>query len=131
MKIQTLMERIFTGRKVKFSEEELQSGSYRGNKVIVITDTETNHKYLLYRSITNFIRFQRWIGKTARADIAPIKSKKYQVESGWLAPVRISTVVEVTKINRDRKSKEMDWDYNYDYNPEEPPDMRQGHAGTE
>jgi len=130
--MQTLLERVITGRKVKFSEEELQSGSHKGNRVVVVTDEETGKKYILYRSITGFIRFQRWIGKSARADIAPITGHaKFETENGWLHPIRISTVVEVERKKRDKESQEMDWDYNYDYDPEEPPDIRQGHAGTE
>ena len=127
MKIETLLEKIITGRRVRFTEEEVEAGPYTGNKVIVIEDLENNHKYVLYRSITNFIRFQRWIGKSARADIALVKNTRFKVKSGLLKAIRISTVVEIDKVNRDREDSELDWDYN----PEEPPDMRQGHAGTE
>jgi len=128
MKISTIMERIFSGRKVKFSEEEVLSGPYKGNKVIVIENTESEQKYVLFRSITNFVRFQRWIGKSARADVAPIPMKSFKVNSGTLQAVRISTVVELDKVKHDNNSdSEMDWDYD----PEEQPDMRQGRAGTE
>ena len=127
MKIETLLEKIITGRRVRFTEEEVEAGPYTGNKVIVIEDLENNHKYVLYRSITNFIRFQRWIGKSAWADIALVKNTRFKVKSGLLKAIRISTVVEIDKVNRDREDSELDWDYN----PEEPPDMRQGHAGTE
>ena len=132
MKIQVLLERIFTGRKVRFSEGELESGGNTGNKVLVVTDEDSGKKYILYRSITNFVRFQRWIGKGARADIAPISGyTKYKVDGAWLTPIRMKTVVEVERTKRSGSEAEMDWGYSYDFNPEEPPDIRQGHAGTE
>jgi hypothetical protein len=134
MKIQTLLEKVLTGRKVHFSEEEVLSGPYKNNRVIVVEDLENNNKYVLYRSLTNYIRFQRWIGKSARADIAPIKKTRILVKSGYLKLIRISTVVNVEKIKRHNKDNE-DWEYNYGisttWEPEDVPDIRQGHAGTE
>lgn len=136
MKIQTLLEQVLTGRRVHFTEEEILSGSYKGNRAIVVEDLENHNKYILYRSLTNYIRFQRWIGKKARADIAPVKKMRVHVDSGYLRLIRISTVVVVSKVKRDKEARSAGWEQdNYGmsttWEPEDVPDMRQGHAGTE
>lgn len=99
MKISTILERILTGKKVKFVEATISSGSKTGNKVVVLidVDSEKNLKFIIGASVDNFIRFRKWIGKEAYADYQINKFSAYHTQFGKLPTIKLSTEVEVEK----------------------------------
>jgi RNA binding exosome subunit len=115
MKIETLLEKVLTGRKVKFSTAIANSSGYNGNKIIKVTDfINEKKKYYIGQSLINYIRFKDWDGKTADADIQPDKSKPVIIttDKEKLYPIRIRTEVEVEKKEKIKKDNEDNW---YDY----------------
>jgi hypothetical protein len=97
MKIDLILERILTGKKVKFSESTIKDGIHAGNKIIIVKDLENNLKFVLGASMYNYIRFMKWIGKEAYADYEINKHKLIPTAEGKLPTVNISTEVEIEK----------------------------------
>ena len=75
MKIQTILEKIITGKQVKFSIATIGKGEDTGNKIIKVEDVidKKSKKYYIYHSLINFVRFKDWDEKIAFADIQEIK----------------------------------------------------------
>lgn len=103
MNIKYLLERIFTGKNVKFLEGSLIGGKNDGNKVLIVLDTETNKKFVLNESLENFMRFRKWVGKQAYADYEPM-IKKVNTNFGFLKAIRITTEVEISS-EKDNENK--------------------------
>lgn len=99
MKIQFLLEKVLTGKKVKFSSAVANSSGYYGNKIIKVTDKLENKHFYIYHSLVNFVRFKDWIGKEAMADIQILKKKPLikTTEGEKLYPIEINTEVEIEK----------------------------------
>jgi len=112
MKIETLLEKILTGRKVKFLSTTVEGGKFDGNRVMCVHDLENNKMYMIQNSLVNYMRFAKWDNKEAIADIQPsifknIKTKEY----GIVKPIRITTEVEVERAGVE---KEQDDSEDYD-----------------
>lgn len=105
MRILSILEKVITGKKVKFIETTISSGSKTGNKVVVIEDLETEDKlkFIIAASVNNYIRFKNWIGKEAYADYDINRHTFYNTEMGKLATVQIRTDVEIEKENYKEK----------------------------
>ena len=102
MKIQYLLEVVFSGMNVSFFSQIIAKGKYSGNKVMCFRDDETKTIYFIYESLSNFTRFKDWEGKKAEADIQPAFSKTLQkfnifqsTEGLKMIPANIRTEVEV------------------------------------
>jgi len=102
MKILTILEKIITGKQVKFSITTVKSSSFQGNKVIKVEDIldKKSKKYYIYHSLINFVRFKNWNNKIATADIQIIK-KPFIIDTNGdkLYPIQINTEVEIEKKN--------------------------------
>jgi hypothetical protein len=115
MRILSILEKVITGKKVKFIETIISSGSRTGNKVVAIVDLETTDKlkFVIAASINNFLRFKKWIGKEAYADYDINKHTFCNTELGKLATVQIRTDVEVEKENYKEKHRDDEGDEYY------------------
>jgi hypothetical protein len=116
MKIQTILEKIITGKQVKFSIATIGKGEDTGNKIIKVEDVidKKSKKYYIYHSLINFVRFKDWDEKIAFADIQEIKKPVIVTTDGEkLYPIHINTEVEVPKKNYNSKDNTEDY-YWYD-----------------
>lgn len=94
MRILYILEKILTGKKVKFIEGVITAGARKDNKVIILHDLEREKKFIIGASLNNFIRFKKWIGKEAVADYEPYL-RPIKTDQGLLTAVRLSTTVEI------------------------------------
>lgn len=112
MKIQTLLEKVLTGKKVKFFSTTVEGGKFNGNKVMCLQDLENKKVYIIQNSLVSYVRFAKWEGKEAIADIQPssfrdIKTKDF----GFIKPIRLSTDVEVERDGSETKQDNNIEDY--------------------
>jgi len=107
MKIYYLLEKIFTGKNVKFVEAVVSNGRYEGNKVIVVVDLDNNKEFVLGESLDNFMRFRRWVGKEAMADYEP-SFKTVKTNLGVMPTIKITTEVEIDDFKSRDEKGEMD-----------------------
>lgn len=99
MKIQFLLEKVLTGKNVKFSTTIANSSGYYGNKIIKVESKLDEKKYYIYHSLVNYVRFKDWEDKEALADIQILKRKPIikTIDGEKLYPIEINTEVEVLK----------------------------------
>lgn len=112
MKIQFLLEKVLTGKKVKFSSAVADSSGYYGNKIIKVTDILEDKHFYIYHSLVNYVRFKEWVGKEAMADIQILKKKPIikTTEGEKLYPIEINTEVEIEKKYYKDNKEQTNWD---------------------
>lgn len=106
-----LLERVFTGRKVKFFVGTITEGPKKDNKVMILHDIEKNKNFVIGASIYSFVRFKRWDGKEAFADYDP-KLKSVVTDHGRLNLITLSTEVELDDF-KERKMRNFEYDFDF------------------
>lgn len=89
-----ILEKITTGRKVKFFDGIVASGPKSGNRVMILHDIEKNKSFVIKASLNNYVRFNRWSGKEAMADYE-VYPLLVSTDHGKLKTIKLSTEVEI------------------------------------
>lgn len=83
-----LLKKNFRGGVEVSFEDDVNKGN--GSKIIIVKDK--NKKYVLYKSLENFVRFKDWIGKKATVDLLLQPNEKVKtVHNGVLITTRLRT----------------------------------------